>query len=121
MPLRDGAIEFAEWLTAQGRSANTVAAYRRDVEAYLRWRRDNPETALSAYVAAVRAEKRPSSAARAVVALRIYHRWAGAGEEPIAELKGLPLADDVGGEDLDEAAVAVLGGGHDGRHHGTAS
>lgn len=55
----------------------------------------------------VRAEKRPSSAARAVVALRIYHRWAE-GDGAIPELKGLPLADDHDAEHLGEDAVASL-------------
>jgi integrase/recombinase XerD len=72
--LADVADEFAEWLTAQGRAANTVAAYRRDVAAYLRWRATT-DGDLAAYVDHVRATRARSSADRAVVALRVFHRW----------------------------------------------
>jgi integrase/recombinase XerD len=94
---RNWTADFAEWLTAQGRAPNTVAAYRRDIAAYERWCAgpgvgvDNP---LGAYVDHVRATRRPTSAARAVVALRIFHRWrddAVGTSTPVPELVGRPL------------------------------
>jgi integrase/recombinase XerD len=72
--LADLAGAFAEWLTEAGRAANTVAAYRRDVDAYLRWSATS-QGDLAEYVEHVRATRARSSADRAVVALRIFHRW----------------------------------------------
>jgi integrase/recombinase XerD len=79
--------DFAAWLTSEGRAANTVAAYRRDVAAYLAWSaRTGGE--LSDYVEHVRTTRARSSADRAVVALRIYHRWRD-DSAPKPELVGL--------------------------------
>jgi site-specific recombinase XerD len=68
------ADDFADWLTTEGRAANTVAAYRRDIAAYLDWCRTTSGD-LSDYVEHVRATRARSSADRAVVALRVFHRW----------------------------------------------
>lgn len=106
--MADRADDFAEWLAQEGRAPNTVAAYRRDVAAFLRWRTDNPDASLAEYVDAVRASRKPSSAARAVVALRIYHRWNGGADEPRPELRGVPLSDEPDGEPLDEAQIERL-------------
>lgn len=112
--MADPADEFAAWLTAEGRAANTVAAYRRDVVAYLRWRSapDAPgDDALAAYVNHVRATRRPSSAARAVVALRIFHRWMddAPGAPPLPELRGLPTrSPEPEPEPLSEAEIGRL-------------
>ena len=85
--MADPADEFAAWLTAQGRAANTVAAYRRDVSAYLRWCAAT-DGELADYVEHVRATRARSSADRAIAALRVFHRWRGdAGAQP--ELAGL--------------------------------
>ncbi|MDP1792857.1 MAG: tyrosine-type recombinase/integrase [Acidimicrobiales bacterium] len=101
------AVAFGDWLTGQGRAANTVAAYRRDVAAYLRWRDNSGGAALADYVEELRATRRPSSAARAIVALRIYHRWVGE-SQPVPELKGVPLADEPEGDELTEADIERL-------------
>lgn len=110
------AEEFADWLTSQGRAKNTVAAYRRDVAAYLRWRdqalrlaQTTEASALQAYVDEVRATRAASSAARAVIALRIYHRWRDAGSDELQELKGVPLVPaERDTPDLTETEVGAL-------------
>jgi len=119
--LADAADEFAIWLAGEGRAANTVASYKRDVAAYLRWRdqrgADAASKTLAAYVEQLRATKRPSSAARAVVALRIFHRWSDAAIDAPArpELAGLPrVSTERDTPDLDEAAIARLIAGTEG-------
>ena len=76
--------EFLIWLAAEkGRSANTVRSYRRDLESYCRWLRDEGRTIddvgpaeLDAYVGALRARGlAPSSVKRATVAVRSLHRF----------------------------------------------
>jgi integrase/recombinase XerD len=76
--------ELLTWLTAErGRSANTIAAYRRDLRRYSEWLAergttpgDAEEADISDHVAALRAEGRaPSSVARALVAVRSLHRF----------------------------------------------
>src|SRR5690606_23236644 len=76
--------EFLTWLVAErGRSANTRAAYRRDLRAYTRWlrQRGRPvrqagEADLAAYLGVLRSEGRaPSSVARAMAAVRTFHRF----------------------------------------------
>lgn len=107
---------FAEWLTEQGRASNTVAAYRRDVEAYLRWRDQMLRTgslsepaALGGYVEELRRTRAASTAARAVIALRIFHRWRDDSDVAVPELKGVPLiTTERDTPDLDEASVAAL-------------
>jgi integrase/recombinase XerD len=76
------AEEFLGWLVAErGRSANTVAAYRRDLKAYAQWLGARPLTdvdvaTVEAYVGALRdAGKAPASVARATVAVRSLHRF----------------------------------------------
>jgi site-specific recombinase XerD len=105
--LADTAAEFADWLTSEGRAANTVAAYRRDVDAYLRWCATS-DGDLGAYVEHVRATRARSSADRAVVALRIFHRWRD-DSPPLPELAGLSRRG-VSNEEplLSEADVARL-------------
>lgn len=115
------AAAFAEWLHGEGRAANTVAAYRRDVAAYLRWCEgagagaSNP---LADYVEHVRATRQASSAARAVVALRVFHRWGAAlygVAEPRPELAALPRqpaapAEPAMAEEAVEALLAAAAG-----------
>ena len=88
--MADLAAEFADWLTGEGRAANTVAAYRRDIAAYLRWCEGGAADApLAEYVEHVRATRARSSADRAVAALRVFHRWRDEAT-PTPELAGLP-------------------------------
>ena len=82
MALPIEAEEYLAWLVAErGRAPTTVAAYRRDLQAYARWlegRRlvDVDAGMIEAYVAALRATGRsPASVARAIVAVRSLHRF----------------------------------------------
>jgi integrase/recombinase XerD len=76
--------EFLTWLAVEkGRSANTLAAYRRDLGAYVSWLAERGqgidsvrERDIEDYVAHQRAlGKAPSSTARAMVAVRTFHRF----------------------------------------------
>jgi integrase/recombinase XerD len=117
--------EMLSWLaTEKGRSANTLAAYRRDLRAYTAWLTEQgitlavvDEPVVTAYVHALRASGRaPASVARALVSVRSLHRFmADEGDsatDPSADVerprvpRGLPKAlseDEV--EALLEAAV----------------
>jgi integrase/recombinase XerD len=117
-PVASEAEEFLTWLSAErGRSPNTLAAYRRDLRAYVRWLGERGTTVrrveeadITAYVAALRSAGRaPSSVARALVAVRSLHRFLleeGLAErDPAADVdvprvpQGLPKAlseDEVG-------------------------
>ena len=114
-PLPLEAEEFLGWLVAErGRSANTVAAYRRDLAAYVTWLGGDLSSVspadIESYVGALRSEGRaPASVARALVAVRSLHRFLaeegdsaedpGAGVEVPRVPRGLPKAlseDEVG-------------------------
>ena len=105
------AEEYLTWLRVErGRSANTLAAYRRDLDAYWRWLRKQgrsldevTEADVTAYVAFQRAKgKAPSSVKRSVVAVRALHRFlaleGAAAVDPTADVEvprvpqGLPKA-----------------------------
>ena len=107
--LADLADRFADWLAGEGRARNTVAAYARDASAYARWREQHPDAELAAYVEHLRATRAPSSAARAVVALRVFHRWLDETGTVRPELKGLPKPVSERAEpDLDAETIARL-------------
>jgi len=84
--------EFLTWLAVErGRSTNTLAAYRRDLDAYAAWLKAwgssldaAGERDIEEYVAHQRALGRaPSSTARALVAVRTFHRFcANEGRSP---------------------------------------
>jgi integrase/recombinase XerD len=80
-PLPIDVLEFLSWLQVErGRSANTLAAYRRDLIAYCTWLerppRDAAEADLERYVGELRSSGRASSSvARAMVAVRTMHRF----------------------------------------------
>ncbi len=83
-PLSRGAEEYLSWLAVErGRAANTLAAYRRDLASYeefLELRRLNleqvNESVVEDYVGFLRASgRKPTSVARAVVAVRGLHRF----------------------------------------------
>jgi len=104
--LSDEAEAFLASLRAQDRAANTVAAYRRDLAAYERYLASRHlsvaaagEADVASYVAGLSAAgRRPSSVARALVAVRALHRWCGS-----------DAARRVGGPGLTPAAGNVLG------------
>jgi integrase/recombinase XerD len=114
------AEEFLTWLTVErGRSANTLAAYRRDLHGYTGWLTTEGRTLdtvtepdIERYVARLRAEDRaPASVARALVAVRTLHRFladeGAVAADPAADVApprvpaGLP-------KPLDEAEVVSL-------------
>jgi integrase/recombinase XerD len=81
-PLPLVAEEFLTWLAVErGRSANTLAAYRRDLATYVAWLGGRPletveEADVERYVGSLRAEGRAaSSVARALVSVRSLHRF----------------------------------------------
>jgi integrase/recombinase XerD len=115
------AEEHLAWLAAErGRSANTLAAYRRDLVGYLAWLGptalgDVTPGLLEAYVAHLRSTgKAPASIARALVSVRGLHRFLAeegeAARDPgvVVDVprvpRGLPKA-------LSEDDVAALIGG----------
>jgi integrase/recombinase XerD len=75
--------EFLSWMaTERGRSANTLAAYRRDLRGYARWLRaaqlDLQRVAtgdLERFIGARRGESAPASVARQLAAIRMLHRF----------------------------------------------
>ena len=78
------AEEYLSWLAVEkGRSANTLAAYRRDLAAYESWLSERgvaldgvAEADIAAYVGHLKATGRaPASVARALVAVRGLHRF----------------------------------------------
>jgi len=78
------AEEFLTWLRVeQGRSANTLIAYRGDLRSYVEWLADRgrdltgvTEADVTDYVGFLRAQGRaPSSVKRALVAVRAFHRF----------------------------------------------
>ncbi len=113
-------VDLLTWLRVErGRSANTLAAYRLDLRAYVAWLDERgltiatvTEADLTAYIAHLKASGRaPSSLKRALVAVRGLHRFLATETEgvadPAAELempkvpRGLPKA-------LSEAEVERL-------------
>lgn len=94
--------EYLSWLSAErGRAANTLAAYRRDLDAYCRWlsgRRRDPlgvdARTLDLFVGERRASgAAPSSVARQLAAIRNFHRFLVAegrrSDDPTADLEGV--------------------------------
>ena len=118
--LSTGTEEFLSWLAVErGRASNTVAAYRRDLVAYEEFLKgrglkiaDVTEPVVEDYVAFLRAAgRKPSSVARALVAVRSLHRFCvdegTATTDPTGDVgtppvpQGLPKA-------LSEAEVELL-------------
>jgi integrase/recombinase XerD len=112
------------WLAAErGRSANTLAAYRRDLAQYVEWLGGTPLERVEAqhlerYVAHLRnQQKAPASIARALVAVRGLHRFlAEEGDtdgDPGADVasprvpRGLPKA--LSEEEVGRLLSAVVG------------
>lgn len=106
--------DYLDWLAVdRGRSANTVAAYRRDLEAYERFAQSQgralheaTEELVSAYVASMgRAGRKPASIARALVAIRSFHRFAGSDAGSAVDAPAVPDRHPV---ELTEEEVAKL-------------
>ena len=96
------AEDFLVWLASErGRSANTLAAYRRDLRAYCRHLADHGSDVLSADSDAIESHVRsltaagaaPASVARAVAAIRMLHRHLATenvrGDDPTARIEGV--------------------------------
>ena len=94
--------EFLSWMaTERGRSANTLSAYRRDIQGYWSWLQKNDatlqtvdRTGLDVFVAERRASGgAASSVARQVAAIRMLHRFlAEEGtrrDDPSADIEGI--------------------------------
>jgi integrase/recombinase XerD len=84
LPLSLDGEEFLTWLAVErGRALNTLVAYRRDLQAYERWlaaRRlclgQVGEADVAGYIGHLRAAGRaPATVARALVAVRSFHRF----------------------------------------------
>ncbi len=82
--LPDGCEEFLTWLRVErGRSSNTLAAYRRDLRAYVEWLTTRNTTIeqvtgpdLNAYVAQLRSTGgAPASVKRSMVAITSMHKF----------------------------------------------
>jgi integrase/recombinase XerD len=111
--------EFLSWLVAErGRSANTIAAYRRDLRAYCAWlaaRGEDVSTVATPTLVELVAERRqeaaPSSVARQLAAIRTLHRYlVTEGErrdDPTAELEGVRVPAGLP-KPLSEPEVAAL-------------
>lgn len=121
------AEDFLGWMASErGRSANTLAAYRRDLLGYSAWLdahgsslRDVDRSALDRFVNERRAGGRaPSSVARQLAAIRMLHRFLAEeglrGDDPTADIDGVrvpagiphPLTED----EVEQLLASVTGG-----------
>ena len=113
------AEELLSWLAVEkGRSANTLAAYRRDLAAYEAWLAANhgaaeaDEATVAEYVAHLRQSGlAPASVARALVAVRSLYRFlaqeGGARTDPSSDLRPPRVPESIP-KALTEAEVASL-------------
>ncbi|MDP9463111.1 MAG: site-specific tyrosine recombinase XerD [Actinomycetota bacterium] len=114
------AEEFLSWMvTERGRSANTLAAYRRDIHGYWSWLVKRGATlhtvdrvALDVFVSERRAAGgAPSSVARQVAAIKMLHRFlAEEGtrpDDPTADIEGIRVPAGIP-HPLSEDEVAAL-------------
>ena len=112
--------EFLTWMaTERGRSANTLAAYRRDLDGYCAWlrtRQSEPTTVASTDLVAFVGGRRaggaaPASVARQLAAVRMLHRFlVDEGirtDDPTADLDGIRVPAGIP-KPLTEAEVASL-------------
>jgi integrase/recombinase XerD len=119
-PLPIEVEEFLSWMVAEkGRSANTIAAYRRDLGTYCEWLTIHDATVLDVthtqLVDFVGARRRSgaatSSIARQLAAIRMLHRYLSIeGErrdDPAAELEGVRVPSGIP-KPLTETQVASL-------------
>ncbi len=119
-PLPIEVEEFLSWMVAEkGRSANTIAVYRRDLGAYCQWLAERGTTVLDVshgqlveFVGIRRASgAATSSIARQLAAVRMLHRFLSIeGErrdDPAAELEGVRVPSGIP-KPLTEAQVTSL-------------
>lgn len=112
--------ELLTWLTTErGRSANTIAAYRRDLTAYTNWLDGHGSSLatvapgdLDRYVGERRAGgAAPASVARQLAAMRMLHRFlvteGQRPDDPTADLDGVKVPAGIP-KPLTEAEVAAL-------------
>lgn len=123
--------EFLVWMTSErGRSRNTVAAYRRDLQHYLRWLTEHGRTGLTVshgdivdYVAELRAGPgATSSIARRIAAIRMMHRYLAVEQyrpdDPTARLDGVRVPSGIPKPLSEEQVTSLLDAvvGNDPRH-----
>lgn len=111
--------EFLTWmLTERGRAANTLHAYRRDLERYCSWMNANSldlgsvtTSDLDRYLGSRRVEASPATVARELAAIRMLHRFVvDEGHrltDPTADLEGVRVPAGLP-KPLSEAQVASL-------------
>ncbi len=112
--------EFLSWLVAEkGRSANTLAAYRRDTRRWVVWLAGRGRTVLDArpedvtvFVSSRRGEgAAASSVARQLAAIRMLHRFlaveGGRPDDPTADVEGVKVPAGIP-KPLTEAEVTSL-------------
>lgn len=114
------AEEFLSWLVSErGRSANTLAAYRRDLEKYSAWLLQHGSTlqtvdqpTIDAFIGTRRAAGAASSSvARQVAAIRMLHRFLAdegvRADDPTADVEGIRVPAGIP-HPLGEDEVAAL-------------
>jgi integrase/recombinase XerD len=113
------AEEFLSWMAAErGRSANTLAAYRRDLDGYWRWMHERgldltsvAGTDIEVFVARRRTSAAPASVARQLAAIRMLHRFLAEeghrSDDPTGDLDGVRVPAGLP-KPLSEAEVASL-------------
>ena len=112
--------EFLSWMaTERGRSANTLAAYRRDLTGYCTWLAprgvtlaDVDRAGLDAFVSERRARgSAAASVARQIAAIRMLHRFLAEegirGDDPTADIEGVRVPAGIP-HPLSEAEVTAL-------------
>ena len=105
---RQWSEEFLTWMQVErGRSPNTIAAYRRDLDRYLRWLDAHNETLLGIvpsgierYVAQRQGSgEAPASSARALAAVRMFHGYLVAEshrrDDPTVRVDGVKVASGI--------------------------
>jgi integrase/recombinase XerD len=120
--LPEAAEGLLSWLaTEKGRSANTLAAYRRDLAAYVAFLRrrglalaDVTEAVVEDYVGFLRgSDKAPASVARALVSVRAVHRFVqesgGAVGNPAGAVRPLAVPSGTPTALTEQEVVTLLG------------
>ncbi len=113
--------EFLVWMAAErGRSANTLAAYRRDLDGYVTWLAEHGHSladvdraALDAFVGARREVAAPSSVARQLAAMRMLHRFMVEEgmrvDDPTADVNGVRVPAGIPHPLSEDDVVKLLG------------